>query len=186
MSVITDRLAAQPTLTTERLTLVQLGPEHLDASLAALEDQDALRLTGTRSAFTRERVRAHLERLPGADDRADFAITDAEGTYLGEVVLNELEEDDLAVNYRIALAGPALRGQGYGTEAGRAVVDWAFDVVGLHRVSLEVYAFNPAAQRSYEKIGFVVEGRARDALRWDGVWTDAVCMAMLDTDPRPR
>lgn len=90
MSVITDRLAAQPALTTGRLTLVQLGPEHLDASLAALEDQDAMRLTGTRGTFTRDRVRAHLERLPGADDRADFAITDAEGTYLGEVVLNEL------------------------------------------------------------------------------------------------
>lgn len=89
------------------------------------------------------------------------------------------------MNYRIALAGPWLRGHGYGTEAGRAVVEWAFDVVGLHRVSLEVYAFNPAAQRSYEKIGFVVEGRARDALRWDGAWADAVCMAMLDTDPRP-
>lgn len=186
MSTLSEHLAAQPVLTTERLRLVQLGPEHLDASLAALEDQDAMRLTGTRGAFARDRVRAHLGRLPGADDRADFAITDADGAYLGEVVLNDLEEDDLAMNYRIALAGPSVRGHGYGTEAGRAVVAWAFDVVGLHRVSLEVYAFNPVAQRSYEKIGFVVEGRARDALLWDGVWTDAVLMAMLDTDPRPR
>ncbi|WP_420369098.1 GNAT family N-acetyltransferase [Curtobacterium sp. L1-20] len=186
MSTLTVRLAAQPVLTTERLRLVQLGPEHLDETMAALDDQDAMRLTGTRGTFTREQVRSHLDRLPGAPDRADFAITDAGGAYLGEVVLNELEEDDLAMNYRIALAGPSLRGQGYGTEAGRAVVDWAFDVVGLHRVSLEVYAFNPAAQRSYEKIGFVVEGRARDALRWDGAWTDAVTMGMLATDPRPR
>lgn len=186
MSTPSEHLAAQPVLTTERLRLVQLGPEHLDASLAGLEDQEAMRLTGTRATFTRDQVRAHLERLPGADDRADFAITDAGGAVLGEVVLNELEEDDLAMNYRIALAGPSVRGRGYGTEAGRAVIDWAFDTVGLHRVSLEVYAFNPAAQRSYEKIGFVVEGRARDALRWDGSWTDAVLMAMLATDPRPR
>ncbi|WIB77391.1 GNAT family protein [Curtobacterium sp. MCPF17_002] len=186
MSVIADRLAAQPTLTTDRLTLVQLGPDHLDETMAALGDHDAMRLTGTRGTFTREQVRAHLDRLPGAEDRADFAIADADGTYLGEVVLNELEEDDLAVNYRIALAGPSLRGHGYGTEAGRAVVDWAFDEVGLHRISLEVYAFNPVARRSYEKIGFVVEGRARDALRWGGAWIDAVRMAMLDSDPRPR
>jgi len=174
MSTLSERLAAQPTLTTERLRLVQLGPGHLDETMAALDDQDAMRLTGTRGAFTREQVHAHL------------AVTAADGTYLGEVVLNELEEDDLAMNYRIALAGPSLRGQGYGTEAGRAVVDWAFDEVGLHRVSLEVFAFNPVAQRSYEKIGFLVEGRARDALRWDGAWVDAVRMAMLDTDPRPR
>lgn len=181
---LSERLAAQPVLTTERLRLVQLGPEHLDASMAALADADAMRLTGTRGTFTREQVLAHLERLPGADDRADFAITLLDGTYLGEVVLNELEEDDLAMNYRIALAEPSLRGRGYGTEAGRAVVAWAFDEVGLHRISLEVYAFNPAAQRSYEKIGFVVEGRARDALLWDGAWVDAVRMAMLATDPR--
>ena len=186
MRAIADRLRAQPTLTTERLRLVQLGPEHLDDSFAALDDADAMRLTGTRGTFTREQVRTHLERLPGADDRADFAVTAADGTFLGEVVLNELEEDDLAMNYRIALARPALRGLGYGTEAGRAVVDWAFDEVGLHRISLEVYAFNPVAQRSYGKIGFVVEGRARDALYWDGAWVDAVRMAMLDTDPRPR
>lgn len=185
MSALSDRLAAQPTLTTERLRLVQLGPEHLDDTMAALGDQDAMRLTGTRGTFTREQVRSHLERLPGAPDRADFAVADADGTFLGEVVLNELEEDDLAMNYRIALAGPSLRGRGYGTEAGRAVVDWAFDRVGLHRISLEVYAFNPVARRSYEKIGFVVEGRAREALRWDGEWVDAVRMAMLDTDPRP-
>jgi len=185
MSTLSERLAAQPTLATERLRLVQLGPDHLDETMAALDDQDAMRLTGTRGTFTRDQVRAHLDRLLGAGDRADFAITGADGVYLGEVVLNEFEEDDLAMNYRIALAGPSLRGQGYGTEAGRAVVDWAFDEVGLHRVSLEVYAFNPAAQRSYEKIGFLVEGRARDALRWDGAWVDAIRMAMLDTDPRP-
>ena len=99
---------------------------------------------------------------------------------------HELEEDDRSMNYRIALAGPTLRGRGYGTEAGRAVVAWAFDVVGLHRVSLEVYAFNPAAQRSYEKIGFVVEGRAREVLRDGDGWVDAITMGLLASDPRPR
>lgn len=184
MPSIPERLAAQPTLTTDRLTLTQLGPEHLDATMAALDDEDAMRLTGTRTAFTREQVLAHLAGLPGASDRADFAVLDASGAYLGEVVLNDLEEDDLAMNYRIALAAPALRGRGFGTEAGRAVVAWAFDVVGLHRISLDVFAFNPGAQRSYEKIGFRVEGRARDTLRWDGTWTDSVLMGMLATDPR--
>lgn len=182
---ITAALATQPVLRTERLTLVQLGPEHLDATLAALDDVDAMRLTGTRGTFTRDQVRAHLERLPGADDRADFAVLDPDGTYVGEVVLNDLDEANRAMNYRIALAGPAARGRGIGTEAGRAVVTWGFDHVGLHRVSLDVYAFNPAAQRSYEKIGFQVEGRARDALLWDGTWVDSVLMAMLATDPRP-
>jgi RimJ/RimL family protein N-acetyltransferase len=182
---ISEMLAAQPVLRTPRLTLVQLGPDFLDDTMAALADTDAMRLTGTRGEFTRELVLAHLSLLPGADDRADFAIVDDGGRYLGEVVLNDLDDDNLAMNYRIALAGVEMRGQGYGTEAGRAVVDWGFDAVGLHRISLDVYSFNPGAQRSYEKIGFQVEGRARHTLLWDGEWVDSVLMGMLADDPRP-
>jgi RimJ/RimL family protein N-acetyltransferase len=183
---IPDALAAQPVLSTSRLSLVQLGPDFLDEVMIGLEDADAMRLTGTRGEFTREQVLAHLRRLPGSDERADFAIVDADGAYIGEVVLNDLDEDNRAMNYRIALSGPQLRGHGYGTEAGRAVVAWGFDQVGLHRISLDVYSSNPAAQRSYEKIGFQVEGRARHTLLWDGEWVDSILMSMLDGDPRPE
>ena len=185
VTTIAEALAAQPTLSTARLTLVQLGPAFIDEAMLALDDADAMRLTGTRAVFTRELVLTHLAKLPGADDRADFAIIDEHGAYAGEVVLNELEDDDLAMNYRIALAGPTWRGRGYGTEAGRAVVEWAFDEVGLHRIGLDVFSFNPGAQRSYEKIGFRVEGRSRHTMCWDGEWVDSVLMGMLSTDPRP-
>ncbi|MFF2487321.1 GNAT family N-acetyltransferase [Microbacterium sp. NPDC058062] len=182
---IADSLAAQPVLRTPRLTLVQHGPEYLDEVMAALQDAEAMKLTGTRTEFTREQVLAHLERLVGADERADFAILDESGAYLGEVVLNDLDDDNLAMNYRIGLVASGVRGQGFGTEAGRAVVEWAFDTVGIHRISLDVFSFNPGAQRSYEKIGFVVEGRARDTMLWDGEWVDSILMSMLATDPRP-
>jgi RimJ/RimL family protein N-acetyltransferase len=180
-----EALATQPVLRTPRLTLVQQGPQYIDEVMAALQDTEAMKLTGTRGAFSREQVLMHLERVVAADDRADFAILDESGTYIGEVVLNELDEDNLAVNYRIALASSAARGRGYGTEAGRAAVEWAFDTAGLHRIALDVYSFNPVAQRSYEKIGFRVEGRARHTLLWDGEWADSILMGMLATDPRP-
>lgn len=184
MSTVNEALSNQPGLRTERLSLVQLGPEHIEAVMVGLQDADAMRLTGTRDSFTHERVLSHLARLPGADDRADFAILDADGAYLGEVVLNELDDDNLAMNYRIALVGRAARGRGIGTEAGRAVVAWGFDEVGLHRIGLDVFSFNPAAQRSYEKIGFHVEGIARHTMLWDGEWIDSVLMSMLVSDPR--
>jgi RimJ/RimL family protein N-acetyltransferase len=178
-------LAPVPTLVTPRLRLVPLGPAHLDATWAALQDAEHLRLTGTRAVFTRAEVLAHLERVAGDDERGDWAITAADdGRYLGEVVLNDLNADDRAMNVRIMLA-PGEPGRGYGTEAMTAVLDHAFGPVGLHRVSLDVFAFNPRAQRSYEKAGFVVEGRQRDTLLWDGEWTDSVLMAVLATDPRP-
>ena len=182
---IASALAQQPELHTPRLRLVQLGPEHFEATFAGLDDAESMRLTGTRGTFTPERVQTHLNRLPGAEDRADFAIFTLEGEFVGEVVLNDLEEDDLAMNYRIALANPSVRGKGYGTEAGKAVVALPMDEVVSRRISLTVYSFNPGAQRSYAKIGFQVEGLARHTMLWDGEWVDSVLMSMLSTDPRP-
>lgn len=49
----------------------------------------------------------------------------------------------------------------------------------MHRVDLEVYAYNPRARRVYEKAGFVYEGTKRQSLLWDGAWVDAHVMSIL-------
>ena len=195
--MISENLFAhQATLTTARLRLEPLGPEHFDGAWASLQDPEAMRLTGTHATFTPDQIHAWLAGLAGQHDRADWAVIRLadDGTtggghpqeqYLGEVVLNDLDPDNASVGFRIALAPAEVLGRGYGTEATRAVVAHAFDDLGLHRVALEVFAFNPRAQRAYEKAGFTAEGRQRDALFWDGEWVDAISMAMLAGDPRP-
>lgn len=183
--VDTSALTPPAPLSTPRLRLVPLGPEHVDGVLLGLSDPENLRLTGTTATFTREAVSGHLAAIGARDDRADWALLHAEtGEFVGEAVLNELDDENAAMNFRIALV-PGRPGQGYGTEATTAVLDHAFHVIGLHRVSLEVYSFNPRAQRSYEKAGFVTEGRLREALYWEGAWVDAVVMSVLRTDERP-
>jgi RimJ/RimL family protein N-acetyltransferase len=144
-----------------------------------------MRLTGTHAQFTRPQVEAWLAGLAATEGRADWAIIlCADGTHIGEVVLNDYDAENSSISFRIALNADSRFGQGYGTEATRAVVDHAFDDIGVHRIGLEVYTFNPRAQRVYEKVGFQVEGRLRDALRWDDEWVDAVVMGMLASDPR--
>lgn len=170
-------------LTTDRLRLEPQGAQHLDGLSALLANEESRRLTGTHATFTQEQISNHLKGLAEQADRADWAIIRAEDDcYLGEIVLNELDADNASMNLRIALAGEF--GRGYGTEATRAVVGYGLDEVGLHRISLEVYAFNPRAKRVYEKCGFIAEGVARDALHWDGEWVDANLMSILATDPR--
>ena len=116
----------------------------------------------------------------------DWAATRiADGAFLGEAVVNDLDVENESAGFRIGLAGPHVYGQGYGTEVTRLVVDHVLDAVGLHRLELEVYDFDPRARRVYEKCGFRLEGRRRDALMWDGVRHDALVMAVLRTDARP-
>lgn len=183
-----------PSLTTERLRLVPLGPEHFEGTWASLQEPEVMRLTGTHTTFTPDRVRGWLAGLAETEDRADWAIlrTDGDGhtsrddqtgrpgEHIGEVVLNDLDPGNRSAGFRIALGSPRWFSRGYGTEATRAVLGHAFGALGLHRVELEVYAFNPRAQRAYEKAGFVLEGRRRDALLWDGEWVDALVMGCLE------
>ncbi|GAB3547925.1 GNAT family protein [Arthrobacter tumbae] len=175
-----------PVLTTARLRLEPLGPEHIEGTWTGLENPESMRLTGTHAEFTRPQVESWLAGLAATEGRADWAIIlVSDGSHIGEVVLNDYDAENSSLGFRIALNADSRFGQGYGTEATRAVVRHAFDVIGVHRIGLEVYAFNPRAQRAYEKCGFRVEGRLRDALLWNGERIDAVVMGMLATDPRP-
>lgn len=176
----TRTLAEQQTLETDDLRLEQLGPEHFDGVWAGLADEESMRLTGTHQRFEADAIRKYLAGLPGSDDRADWAVfRKADERYLGEVVLNQLEAENASMNFRIALFGADVLGKGYGTQATKAVVAYGFEQVGLHRISLGVFAFNPRARRAYEKAGFVEEGVRREVLLWDGEWYDDIVMSIL-------
>lgn len=185
--VNTDALLHPRTIHSARLRLEPLGVRHLDHVMQTLHQQEFMRLTGTHVHYTQFEVQRLLSSLPRRSDRADWAmIRRDDGQYVGEVVLNDLDSHNQSMNFRILLADPGLVGQGYGTEATNAAVEYGFRVVGLHRISLGVYAFNPRARRVYEKCGFSFEGTERDALLWDGQWVDQFLMSILRSDPRPE
>lgn len=75
-------------------------------------------------------------------------------------------------------------GKGYGSEALRLLLDYAFLELNLHRVSLRVFSFNHRAIHLYEKIGFKHEGISRQAIFRDGGWNDIIQMAILQHEYR--
>ena len=81
--------------------------------------------------------------------------------------------------YHITIGENDAWGKGYGTEATDLMLAHAFTRLALHRVALMVFEFNPRAIRSYEKCGFVVEGRARQAIVRDGRFWDEIHMSVL-------
>lgn len=81
-------------------------------------------------------------------------------------------------NLGITLA-PAYQGQGYGSEILLWTLEWAFRHANLHRVEIGAFAYNEGAWKLYQRLGFVEEGRKREAIWYDGAYRDCVEMAML-------
>ncbi|MBG0820549.1 GNAT family N-acetyltransferase [Planomonospora sp. ID91781] len=179
--------ARKPTLHGERVTLRPVGPEHVDGLWELVNDPDVARLTGSHGMFAYQAAELWYGSRGEHDDRLDLAICAAEDdSYVGEVVLNDLDTANLSCNLRIALVGPRAFGRGYGTEAIRLVLDHAFATTDLHRIELEVFDFNDRAAHVYRKVGFVQEGVRRDALLWKGERHDSIIMSMLAPDWRVK
>lgn len=179
--------AHKPTIVGASVTLRPFQDEDLPHLQSAMSDPEVVRLTGSehttqacRTASTpEEALRQWYSTRHEQTDRLDLMVIDnASGSCVGEVVLNEWDPGNESCNLRILL-GPAGQGRGLGTEAIRLLLGHAFAQLPLHRIDLEVYAFNPRAQHVYDKVGFVVEGRRRDALVFDGERIDAVVMSVL-------
>jgi RimJ/RimL family protein N-acetyltransferase len=182
-------LSVKPTIVGQK---VALRPFDVDADAPALrlvlQDPEVGRLTGpAHGPADREpwdetaerRMREWYGTRNEQPDRLDLAVVDrASGACVGEAVLNEWDSANRSCNFRIALAASG-RGRGLGTEAVRLMAGHGFEQLGLHRISLSVFALNPRARRAYEKAGFLAEGVRRDVLHVDGAWVDDTVMAIL-------
>ena len=73
-------------------------------------------------------------------------------------------------------------GRGYGSEAKRLLLGYAFDTLGLRRIDSEVLANNPRSLACQKKCGYVEEGRRRQAILVDGVWVDVIIIGLLSDE----
>jgi RimJ/RimL family protein N-acetyltransferase len=86
-------------------------------------------------------------------------------------------------NIGISIASE-YQGKGYGSEAIKWILNWAFQMAGLHRVGIGGFSYNQGALRLYERLGFVYEGREREGVWYDGGWHDYVFFGMLEGEWR--
>ena len=175
-------MRGMPILVGEMVVLRPIAARDADGMWDMCHDPEGNRLTGTVVEFTREQIDSWCASVADRDGRADWAITHGSDEYLGEIVLNMIDEHSRSANLRLALR-PGQRGRGFGGEAITLVLDYAFaqapEGLGLHRVSLDVLSINPRARALYGSLGFVEEGRHREAHRDGERWCDAIDMALL-------
>jgi RimJ/RimL family protein N-acetyltransferase len=79
----------------------------------------------------------------------------------------------------IMLGDKTIWNQGYGTEVMILLLRHGFETLNLNRVFLRVYSKNKRAIRTYEKAGFVHEGRMRQAVYKHGSYNDVLFMSVL-------
>ena len=83
---------------------------------------------------------------------------------------------------RIYIAEPKLRGRGYGEEAMRLLLDYAFTSLHMERVTIDHFTGNKRAAALYQKLGFQHEGIARNSCKKNGKYYDLHLLSMLRTE----
>jgi RimJ/RimL family protein N-acetyltransferase len=174
-------------LTGERVRLRGVRDE--DLATLARWDMDPGR-QGTLSNFIVPGSEAALKERIGqwsANEKDDVGFSietlDDPPVLVGHVGMWGARPKDRCATLGIAL-GREYLGRGYGTDAMRVIVSYAFREMGLHRLQLIVAPYNQAGLRAYEKAGFVQEGRHREAVLHDGRWYDEILMSILDHEWR--
>lgn len=145
-------------------------------------DPETARMTGCKAAFSREEVLSFFRSAVESPDCCLFLVFAPDGRMIGESVINEIDFALRCANFRIAIYRPAERGRGIGSWMVQTTRDFAFEVLKLHRLSLDVFSFNTRAEQVYRKAGFQREGVLPDAVLDGGQYADDILMSMLEED----
>ncbi len=169
----------KPIFTGSLLRLSAARPE--DGTIIAnwTTDDEYLRLVDTDIA--RPLSVAQVDNNPASDYefRLRRLVDDA---LVGFVALFGLEWGNRTAKMAIGIGDARFRGMGYGTEGMRLILNYAFGELNLHRVGLDVIEYNRPAIALYQKMGFQVEGRNREAVYRQGQYYDRIEMGILERE----
>jgi RimJ/RimL family protein N-acetyltransferase len=168
-------------LTGDLVRLRPVEPEDADALYRWHNDEEVMRwlqmyfhesLAGLRKRIADRRENSH--------GKVTFCIeTLQERKPIGVVALRDADPVNARAEVDIYIGEQEYWGGGYGTDALRTVCRYGFDTMRLHSIELGVVEENTRAIRSYEKVGFQVDGRLRQSFFRDGKWHDSLLMCVL-------
>jgi UDP-4-amino-4,6-dideoxy-N-acetyl-beta-L-altrosamine N-acetyltransferase len=119
-----------------------------------------------------------LEALPADPSRRHWVI-EHQGRPVGSASLAEIVRPLDRAMFGMYVADEGARLLGVGAAAEFLVLDHAFAVLRLQKVSCEVFDVNPAPRRMHERMGFKSEGILRRHAQCDGAWTDVHRLSLL-------
>lgn len=101
-----------------------------------------------------------------------------EGKIIGELKMKNLRWFNRKAELALIIL-PEEQGKGYGTEALKTIINYAFNDMNLHRLEGEVIEYNEASKKILESLGFKEEGRLREAKYSKGKYWDIIRYGLL-------
>jgi RimJ/RimL family protein N-acetyltransferase len=166
----------------ELVRLAALDPEEVAAAVSRhSRDSEYFRLMDSSPCrlYTKEGTKKWIEKQLEEQHVFPFAIRAlADDRLLGDVGLGHVYWSHGDTFLGIGIGERDFWGKGYGTDAMKVALRYAFAELNLRRVTLNVYEYNPRAIRCYEKLGFQHEGRVRRHLNREGRRWDLIYMGI--------
>ncbi len=166
----------------EKVELAAVQREYLPKYVEWLNDWEVTQflMPGIPMPFNLDDETAWYENRHKKEGNYLFAIlTLAERKLIGNCGLHNVDLKNRSSIFGIMIGEKDYWNKGYGTDATRTLLRFAFSELGLNRVELEVYDFNPRAIRAYEKAGFRRDGVHRQGLYRNGKFHDEIIMCIL-------
>lgn len=176
---------------------ILLGPidheTHADIESRWTYDADFMRsmeLTPTQPqspASVRLQYTAIEEQMNVQKDLYYFTIrTREEDRFIGKAMLEWIDWTNGNGYLRLGIAEPGYRGRGYGSQTLNLLLSFAFEELGMYRVTAVVPAYNREAIHLFRKFGFMEEVRRRKALYRDDQFWDIISFGLLHAEWREQ
>ncbi|RFU62050.1 GNAT family N-acetyltransferase [Peribacillus glennii] len=163
----------------ERVKLALARDEDVEIMVQWGEDAEYLRNVDTEIAFPKNQEQLAAEGKAGSNEVYFRLRTIEDDDLIGFVAIHSIEWNNRTGLMAIGIGDSSNRNKGYGTEALKLILRYAFHELNLDRVGLEVIEYNKSGIRAYEKVGFQQEGRKRSVVYRDGKRYDIIVMGIL-------
>jgi diamine N-acetyltransferase len=169
----------------ERIILRPFSKRDLSHIQRWSTDVELRKLTGEVAPISQAESEKFYRELRKDENRIWFVIVlKKRKRVIGEAGLLRMFRPWRSTDMTIIIGERDAWGKGYGKEAGRLLLNFAFQHLGFHRVSIGVVGFNKNALRFWESLGFKKEGVERDAHFYDNKFSDGIMMSILENEYR--
>ena len=172
----------RPFLVGERIYLRLLDETDITEDyMGWLNDSEVIRYLETgKFPSTPETIQKYLERFIESSTDVVFAIVDRENEiHIGNVSLNDINWIHRTANTGLLIGRKEYWGKRYGFEAWNLVLAYAFERLGLRKITAGVIKGNAASVATLKKLGFKVEGTSRQQYLVEGSYYDAFRFGLL-------